>query len=989
MDRENTKHPIQKEVFSMSNGPIRRKKIVTGTASGDSLQTHGEGRQEGPVGQADGYQERKDQQTRPEDRAAANTARPVSRPTSQAAPFSGSMNTQGPGMGSARPQQSRPSASSQSARPLGGMPVQPVRPQQANQQSRPQQSAQQAQQRPQAYEQLGQQHTAAGNNTTRASGKGGFSPLILIIIAAVVLLGGGGGLSGLFGGGGDSGTTGGQTTGGDTGSIVGSLLSGLTDTGTDTTVNTGVTTAGDDGASDGSGGAGSLLSGFDSSSLSSILGGSWFGDQTGYSTAPVSTAAYGGSGSAAVNRAVAEGSRNKYTVLKGNGKDTMTIMVYMCGADLESRSAMGTKDLNEMLAAKFGSNIRLIVYTGGSTKWQNNRVSSSVNQIWQIANGKLTCLEENMGTASMTAPGTLTSFIQYCAKNFKANRYALILWDHGSGSVSGYGYDEKNPRTGSMSLAGLDQAMQSGGVKFDFLGFDACLMATVENALMASKHADYLIASEETEPGIGWYYTNWLTALGENSSLPTLDIGQKIADDFVSKCGELCRGQQTTLSVVDLAEVEHTVPSKLKAFSQSITSMIQNKDYKAVSNARNGCREFAASSRIDQVDLTDLCNNMGTKESAALAETLKSAVKYNRYNNISNAYGLSVYFPYQKVSNVDKAASTYAAIGMDDSYAQAIRAFASVEASGQAVTGGTTSAIPSLFGGGASSSSDDMIGDLLSAFLGGGFGRIGGLTEENAGFLSDSALTQQDMQDYLTLNRLDASKLQFRQLGGYWVMDLEPSQWALVHGVDQNLFYDNGKGYVDLGLDNLFDIANGFLVADMDHTWLALNGQPVAYYHETSEANETAARHSGRVPALLNGQRVELLVVFEEQGEALTAYVAGARPVYEEGVDAVAKEMIAQGAGAADPLAADPDSDIMPVEDEWILKPGDVIQPLADLYDYDQNFIDSYAFGNPILVGEEPLLVSNVVLPDETKCLVTYRVTDIYNQAYWTPAVGR
>ena len=84
-----------------------------------------------------------------------------------------------------------------------------------------------------------------------------------------------------------------------------------------------------------------------------------------------------------------------------------------------------------------------------------------------------------------------------------------------------------------------------------------------------------------------------------------------------------------------------------------------------------------------------------------------------------------------------------------------------------------------------------------------------------------------------------------------------------------------------------------------------------------------------------------------------------------------------------------PDSDIMPVEDEWILKPGDVIQPLADLYDYDQNFIDSYAFGNPILVGEEPLLVSNVVLPDETKCLVTYRVTDIYNQAYWTPAVGR
>ena len=53
-----------------------------------------------------------------------------------------------------------------------------------------------------------------------------------------------------------------------------------------------------------------------------------------------------------------------------------------------------------------------------------------------------------------------------------------------------------------MGLANINKALKDGGVKFDFIGFDACLMATAETALMLDQHADYLIASEETEPGI-------------------------------------------------------------------------------------------------------------------------------------------------------------------------------------------------------------------------------------------------------------------------------------------------------------------------------------------------------------------------------------------------------------------------------------------------------------------------------------------------------
>ena len=152
---------------------------------------------------------------------------------------------------------------------------------------------------------------------------------------------------------------------------------------------------------------------------------------------------------------------------------------------------------------------------------------------------------------------------------------------------------------GSMDLAGLDAALRAGGVEFDFIGFDACLMATVETALAMAPYADYLIASEETEPGVGWYYTDWLTAFGQDASMPTIQFGRNIVGSFVEVCAQKCRGQSTTLSVVDLAELEATLPEALADFSQSTVKLLQGKQFQTVANARSGAREFARSSKID------------------------------------------------------------------------------------------------------------------------------------------------------------------------------------------------------------------------------------------------------------------------------------------------------------------------------------------------------------------------------------------------------
>ena len=681
---------------------------------------------------------------------------------------------------------------------------------------------------------------------------------------------------------------------------------------------------------------------------------------SGFGFSTVDTAAGSATSDSAVDTSVAAGSREKRTVIKGNNQDVVTIMVYMCGTDLESKHGMASSDMEEMRAASYGDNVNVIVFTGGCASWKINGISNKVNQIYQIKNGQIGRLVDDAGSMAMTDPSNLASFIQFCAKNFPANRNELILWDHGGGSVTGYGYDEKNKNSGSMTLEGIAQALKSGGVQFDFVGFDACLMATAETALMLNDHADYLIASEETEPGIGWYYTNWLSKLGSNTSMPTLDIGKNIVDDFVSECGKKCRGQKTTLSVIDLAEFSNTVPKDLSAFAKSISSKIEKNEYKDISNARYSTREFAQGTRIDQVDLVNLAENVGTAEGKALASSLKNAVKYNKTSsNMTNAYGVSIYFPYQRSSYVDKACKTYDKIGMDSEYARCIKQFAKVETGGQIAAGGTGSPLDALFGMGGSSSSSgsqDMIGSLLSSFLGGGRS-IAGLDDSNTDFMKDTDVS--DTAEYLSTHYFDATKLTWEEKNGKYTMALADSQWELVHGLDLNMFYDDGTGYIDLGLDNLFAFDDdGKLVADTDKDWFSINGNVVAYYHTDTVQSGNDLIISGYVPALLNGERVNLIVQFVNDDNGT---IVGASTDYVGGeTEAVAKNLTE-------------------------IKAGDKLDFICDYYDYDMNYQDSYMIGDQVTVTDN-LTISNTSV-GKGSCHILYRFSDIYNQNYWSEPI--
>ena len=328
---------------------------------------------------------------------------------------------------------------------------------------------------------------------------------------------------------------------------------------------------------------------------------------------------------------------------------------------------------------------------------------------------------------------------------------------------------------------------------------------------------------------------------------------------------------------------------------------------------------------------------------------------------MANSYGLSIYFPSQKLSMVDRAASTYQQIGIDADYTRCIRQYASMAASGQAAAGGTSSPLSALLGSSGGGVGADMVTALLGEFLNGGFGRVSGLTGENTDFLSDRAMSDEDTAQYLEEHRFPAEALAWRAgPEGVPVLSLSEEQWGLARSLELNLFYDDGEGYIDLGLDTVFEFDDsGNLLGKNDGAWLAINEQPVAYYHTATLDDGDSYTITGRVPVLYNGGRAELILVFDSENPY--GYVAGVQTVYLDGETDTAAKSQAE------------------------LQPGDTLEFLCDYYSYAGDYQDSYRLGEPLTVTEEPLAVSDVLLEGSTQA--TYRFTDLYGQHYWTPVI--
>ena len=249
----------------------------------------------------------------------------------------------------------------------------------------------------------------------------------------------------------------------------------------------------------------------------------------------------------------------------GGDGDSWTVLIYIMGdTDLE---AAALYDLLELEDAALGENTNVVVavdrsdrtdeeggYSGGDVLGLGN---FSDSRLLTFTDDGLDFVAET-GELNFGDPSVLASLIKEGLESFPADKTALFLWDHGAG-WPGMGPDETDGYdilTLSEMREGIEVGLKAAGVeKFDLIGMDACLMASYEVAHAVSGLTDYLLASEELEPGHGWDYRS-LSILSAQAEVEPLELGRAIADGFESQAKEWGTASNITLSLLDMAHFD-------------------------------------------------------------------------------------------------------------------------------------------------------------------------------------------------------------------------------------------------------------------------------------------------------------------------------------------------------------------------------------------------------------------------------------------------
>lgn len=615
--------------------------------------------------------------------------------------------------------------------------------------------------------------------------------------------------------------------------------------------------------------------------------------------------------------------RDHYTTIKGSGKDTVTVMVYMIGSDLESDGGCATSDLQEMISSNISGNVHLLVQTGGTKTWQNDVMQNGKVQRWEVTGDGVTELD-NLGRLSMVQPSTVSDFIKYCAAKYPANRYELIFWNHGGGTVWGYGSDEIFGQS-SLSLAQIDQALTDGGVKFDVIGYDACLMATIENALMLEKHADYLIASEELEPGSGWNYASWLPKLVENTSIEPIELGKAVVDGFVEQ-----NSSSDTLSMIELREVPYTyqmLSKYIESAKGSITA--DHLSFSQVSQARSKAKTYY-DGNSEMVDIVDLVSRLDVDGGDDVVAAINSAVKYRNVCSVRGSNGLSMYFPYAALDYYSSTRQDVESLGFDEQYLGFFDYFVNALAGGQMSFTGRTS-----------------------------IGTHAAPADYSDTTWYDPTVANQYASDSYTEKKIT-------EKGDGYVLQMSDEEWSTITDIGLSAQLVREGDILDLGCDAMWSFdSDGDLKIDFDGTWVAINGQVVPYYTEASYDADSTDKNAqwynyGSVPATLTNADYKdepIQIILRWDNDHPDGYVAGYRLTSGNGT--VAKGL-------------------------YKLEAGDKIAFVWDVYKTNGDFDSSRVLNDAVTVTSMDALKVSYQDLGASVTDVSFRLTDIYQNIFYT-----
>ncbi|MHA7967617.1 clostripain-related cysteine peptidase [Paenibacillus sp. CAU 1782] len=336
--------------------------------------------------------------------------------------------------------------------------------------------------------------------------------------------------------------------------------------------------------------------------------------------------------------------------------DSSTILIYAVGSDLESQQGRLTADLEEIFRGQPNKNTKILIQTGGTLGYHNNYMTDGASERFEVSDGRLKKHESLIQTAA-SDPATLRDFLVWGKTVAPSERYILILWDHGYGTMGGFGADELNDRK-TMKVSELSGAIGASDMYFDLIVFDACLMGTVETAYALRNHGKYLIASEDATPAAGLYYTTWISAMERNPQISTERLGRLILDSFTLHSGIESNNMPTTISMMKLSQAEALVKAIEDAeFDFSLTDLAKGSELLGTNEGI-----------FDQYDLIDLMGQSSeiTAAAQALAFEVRNSAGYKNRN------GVALYVPNRKIAQADEMKEELKAIGLSSTYIKTI-----------------------------------------------------------------------------------------------------------------------------------------------------------------------------------------------------------------------------------------------------------------------------------------------------------------------------
>jgi len=280
----------------------------------------------------------------------------------------------------------------------------------------------------------------------------------------------------------------------------------------------------------------------------------------------------------------------------------------------------------------------------------------------------------DLGATNMGDAKTLREFVRWGRETYPAKRTMLVIWNHGQGwrkeeipegarpsrpqsSGGGFRSVSNDDDTGDQLF---NRAIQDeltsllAGEQLDVIAFDACLMAMVETAYALRGVAKVMVASEELEPGAGWYYDSWLQPLvAKRGDVDALGLGRLLVEGMRASYGDT---DATTLSSVALDKVG-ALASAISRFSDAAVASLDADTVAHFKTARSACANYAPGYPMHSIDLgyfmaevakSPLPDSVRTAAAAVSAE-LSVAVVDNYASAMRVAHygsnGLAIYFP--------------------------------------------------------------------------------------------------------------------------------------------------------------------------------------------------------------------------------------------------------------------------------------------------------------------------------------------------------